>query len=202
MSERDLTIPEFDRLSCDERASGPALPSVSQAKAAGAVEAFFPDLIPRIYRFALRLTNHDAHAAEDITQDAFIRAWKHRRRLRNSDAETVRVFLFRTAHNLSRDRARKAARRRRFEDSNHLQRAGFSGEAADSHSLASDEHARIERAMAALPARQRDVLHLAACEGLPPQAIAEVLGITPQAVRSSLSLARKEIRAILNSEPE
>ena len=60
--------------------------------------------VPRLYRFALRLTN-DHHAAEDLTQETMLRAWQNRSRLR--DPERARVWLFRIAANLWRDQTRR-----------------------------------------------------------------------------------------------
>src|SRR5687767_14908852 len=60
--------------------------------------------VPRVYRFALRLSR-DPHAAADLTQDTFLRAWRHRGRLR--DPRAVRGWLFRIAANLWRDRLRR-----------------------------------------------------------------------------------------------
>ena len=59
---------------------------------------------PRVYRFALRLCN-DPHIAEDLAQETFLRAWRHRGRLR--DERVARVWLFRITANLWRDQLRR-----------------------------------------------------------------------------------------------
>src|SRR5262245_49072471 len=48
--------------------------------------------VPRVYRFALRLC-HDPHAADDLTQETLLRAWRHRGHLR--DERAMCVWLFR-----------------------------------------------------------------------------------------------------------
>ena len=53
-------------------------------------------------------------------------------------------------------------------------------------------------AMAELPPRQREVLYLGACEGMPTAEIGEVLGVSADAVKANLSLARKRMRVRLH----
>ena len=53
---------------------------------------------------------------------------------------------------------------------------------------------RVLEAMDSLPPRQREVLHLSACEGLSVSEIAQVLGITSEAAKASLCEARKRLR--------
>jgi RNA polymerase sigma-70 factor (ECF subfamily) len=48
----------------------------------------------------------------------------------------------------------------------------------------------MERALARLPARCREVLLLVAVEGLLPAEVAEVCGVSPEAMRQRLSRAR------------
>jgi RNA polymerase sigma-70 factor (ECF subfamily) len=146
--------------------------------------------VPRVYRFALRLTD-DPHAADDLTQETFLRAWRHRGRLR--DPRAARVWLFRITANLWRDRLRRGR--------SPVARAGplpdtAPGRAEPPERLAAgrEELGRALAALAALPPRQREVLYLSACEGLTPAEIAAVLGISPAAAKASLSLARKTMR--------
>jgi RNA polymerase sigma-70 factor (ECF subfamily) len=149
-----------------------------------------------VFRFALRLTG-DGEAAEDLTQETMMRAWRNRARLREPQA--ARVWLFRIAVNAWRDQLR----RRKSRPVVHLDAEPASPGA--SFDPARDLHRRedVDAALAALdalPARQRDVLYLHACEGLSNAHIAEVLGINTGAVKASLSVARQRIRALL--EPQ
>ncbi len=50
----------------------------------------------------------DRHLAEDIVQEAFIRAWRHAERLRTGDG-SVRNWLLKVTRNLVIDRTRSAA---------------------------------------------------------------------------------------------
>ena len=146
--------------------------------------------VPRVYRFALRLTN-DPDAADDLTQETFLRAWRRRDRLR--DDGKARVWLFRIAANIWRDRLRRGR--------SPIARAGSLAETEARHLPAPDcvaadrdDLRRALDALAGLPPRQREVLYLRACEGMSPADVAAVLGISPDAAKANLSLARKAIR--------
>jgi RNA polymerase sigma-70 factor (ECF subfamily) len=149
--------------------------------------------VPRVYRFALRLSN-DPHAAEDLTQETFLRAWRQRERLR--DPRAASVWLFRITANLWRDQLRRGrspvARAGPLEGSEPA-----SAQPPERLVAGQEELGRALGAMAALPPRQREVLHLSACEGLTPTEVADVLGISADAAKASLSLARKKMRELL-----
>jgi len=154
------------------------------------VRGLLGQYVPRVYRFALRLTGN-RHAAEDLTQDTLLRAWRGRRRLR--DPQAAREWLFQIAANLWRDRLRREKRR-----GNHAELSAddYQSTATPPEQEASDRE-DVGRALAAmdrLPRRQREVLYLHACEELSLKEIAEVLDISPDAVKANLSLARKRMR--------
>jgi len=149
--------------------------------------------VPRVYRFALRLTN-DPHAAEDLTQETFLRAWRHGGRLR--DARALRVWLFRITANLWRDVLRR--RRSPVAQAGPLKdTATGTGPPPERLAAGKEELGRALEAMNALPPRQREVLYLCSCEGLAPVEVAAVLGISAEAAKASLSLGRKKMRELL-----
>jgi RNA polymerase sigma-70 factor (ECF subfamily) len=161
------------------------------------VNSLLEDWVPRVYRFALRLTG-DPGVAEELTQETFLRAWRSRSRLR--DARAARVWLFRIAANIWRDQLRRGR--------SPVAQAGLLEDAEPGKMPAPERQAegreelsRALDAMAALPARQREVLHLSASEGLSIAEVAEVLGISADAAKSSLSLARKKLRELLDPQP-
>lgn len=150
--------------------------------------------VPRVYRFALRLSN-DPHVAEDLTQEAFLRAWRRRAGLREPRA--LRVWMFRIVANVWHDQTRRAR--------SPVARAGplqdvvtWISRQPDRLASGREELARAFQAMAELPARQREVVYLSACEGLSSTEIAEILGISRESAKASLSLGRKRIRELLD----
>jgi RNA polymerase sigma-70 factor (ECF subfamily) len=151
------------------------------------VTEFLETWAPRVYRFALRLTR-DIHAAEDLAQEALLRAWSRRRQLREPRA--AHVWLFRITANLWRDQLRRAGPEREA-----LVRDPIGQTPPPERHFSQQEELRLAlAALDALPSRQREVLYLNACEDLSLLEIAHVLDITPQAAKASLSLARKKLR--------
>lgn len=146
--------------------------------------------VPRVYRFALRLTG-DVDLAEELTQETFLRAWRKRSGLR--DPRAVRVWLFRITANLWNDQLRRRRQK--------VARAGPLVDQLESR-LPSPEQTLVEaddlrqalRELNALPDRQREVLYLCAVEGLSLDEAADILDIAKDAVKSSLCQARRKIR--------
>jgi RNA polymerase sigma-70 factor (ECF subfamily) len=150
--------------------------------------------VPRVYRVALRLCN-DPHAADDLTQETFLRAWRHRGRLR--DERAMRVWLFRITVNLWRDQLRRG--RSPVARAGPLDDTRASRDPSPEHLVANQEELdRALKALTCLPPRQREVLYLSACEGLATAEVATVLGISTDAAKSNLSLARKAMRQQLH----
>ncbi|HWY88640.1 MAG TPA: RNA polymerase sigma factor [Gemmataceae bacterium] len=160
----------------------------------GHVSNLLEEWAPRVYRFALRLAG-DPHVAEDLTQETFLRAWRQRSRLRDHRAGLV--WLFKIAANVWRDQLRRGRCL--------VARAGSGAEeypdpaqAPDDLVAGREEVGRALAELALLPARQREVLYLSACEGLASSAIGEILGISADAVKANLWLARKKMRERLS----
>ena len=162
----------------------------------GPVSKLLEEWAPRVYRFALRLCN-DPHAAEDLTQETFLRAWRQRARLR--DPRAGGAWLFRITANLWRDRLRR--RRCHVDQARPLEDDPLDRTPAPEQ-LASEreEFQRALDALRELPPRQREVLYLSACEGFSTVEIGEVLGIRADAVKASLWLARKTLRERLGEQ--
>ena len=148
------------------------------------------EYVPRVYRFALRLTR-DPHAAEDLTQETFLRAWKQQRLLRRPEA--IHVWLFRITANLWRDQLRRG--KLRVAQAGSLPKDFASDvRTAEQNVGDQDDIRRALEAMEALPERQREVLYLCACEGLSAAEVSVVLAISMDAVKANLCLARKRLR--------
>ena len=148
------------------------------------------EYVPNVYRFALRLTR-DPHAAEDLTQEAFLRAWRSRGLLR--DPHTARVWLFRIAANLWRDQLRRKKLAVGRAGPLPEQVAGW--QATPQRQVDDqDDLRRALEAMEGLPERQREVLYLSACEGLSAAEVAAVLDVSADSVKANLCLARKKLR--------
>jgi RNA polymerase sigma-70 factor (ECF subfamily) len=146
--------------------------------------------VDAVYRYALRLTRR-ADVAEDVAQEALLRAWKCQDRLREPRA--TRSWLLRIATNVWSDHLRKTrARPAVWESEPPCSRRP----AAQVFTDREDVRLALE-AMDQLPDRQRQVLYLITCEQLSHEGVAEILEISVAAVKSNLSVARKAMRTRL-----
>ena len=149
-----------------------------------------------IMRYLLRVSGNREDAA-DLFQDAWLRAYRAYPRLKpESD---VRPWLYAIALNLSRNHARDGARRARVivpEDKENLA-ANKSGKIP--HALnENDGYAAVHlrELMSALPARQREALHLRYFAGLDYAGIAVVMNCSQENARANVSQAMKKLKSM------
>ena len=156
-------------------------------------EGFFDQHYERLLR-VLYLATGDRHEAEDLAQDAFVRVYERWDKI--AGLERPDGYLYRTALNLRRSRLRRLAVATR-----KLLGGRQSEEVADPASQ-SDERDAIRRALAALPAGQREAVVLVEWLGMTDAEASEVLGISPVAVRVRISRARPTLREHLRGESD
>jgi RNA polymerase sigma-70 factor, ECF subfamily len=138
------------------------------------------------YRVALGVLRNHADA-EDVAQEAFVRAYHHLAELR--DRDHFKAWLIRATWRLAIDRQRSAARRdRREQEACEL---GTPGSTAAQSPEGREFQRRLDGAVDALPEDLRRVLILAAIEGYDMRETAALLEIPEGTVRSRLHRARK-----------
>lgn len=143
----------------------------------------------RVYSLACRLAGSEA--ADELTQDVFVRAWQ---KLDTFRAEArFGSWLYRLAVNVIYGRLRKrSTRRKRFVDSElSLARARARRDAAE---IRMDFDVAIEQ----LPDGAREVFVLHDVEGYKHREIAEMVGITAGTSKSQLHRARMILREHLD----
>jgi len=152
----------------------------------GTFTAFFEETYPSIVR-ALFLFTADRAESEDLAQEAMARAYERWDDVVRMTSPTG--YVYRTAVNVHRRRARRRAAFRRL--SQILAR-----EESDSLSHVV-ERADVGRALTRLPERLREALILVDLLDLNGTEAAEILGIAPASVRSRVSRGRATLRALL-----
>src|SRR5712664_1896873 len=145
---------------------------------------------PLAYRVA-RGVLHNTADAEDVAQEALLRAYRKFERLR--DRSRFRAWLVRIAFRLALDQLR-SGRRRELRDMlwsqpQHQPPAATAEDLAASNEFQAD----LENALAELPEKLRLVLLLAAMEGHTIDEIAAMLGISTGTVKSRIFYARKQL---------
>lgn len=143
------------------------------------------------YRVVLALVR-DHPLAEDITQEALLKAWKALPSFRGESS--LRNWILRIAHNT----AISTMRRRRPEPREpwHLPEPGTGRDASDAaiDGLLMDQ---FQGALAALPATTRAIVVLREVEGRSYEEIAQIVRLPLSTVRTRLYRARKALAVAL-----
>lgn len=147
----------------------------------------------RIHALALRLTG-DARAAEELVQDAFVRAWRKLGSFRGESALstwlhrlTVNVFLLD-----ARGGRRRALRELPEEE------APVAAQTARGPALAPEDRIDLERAVARLPEGARVAFVLHDIHGYTHEEIAAMAGVAAGTVRAQLFRARRRLQQELD----
>jgi RNA polymerase sigma-70 factor, ECF subfamily len=145
---------------------------------------------PLAYRVARGVLRNDADA-EDVAQEALLRAYRRFDRLR--DPQRFRGWLVRIVFRLALDRARSAKRRELRETEWAQPARRVAPLNAEELAASSEFHAHFDRAMESLPEKLRLVLLLAAMEGHTLEEVAAMLGLPIGTVKSRLFVGRKKL---------
>jgi RNA polymerase sigma-70 factor, ECF subfamily len=145
---------------------------------------------PLAYRVARGVLRNSADA-EDVAQEAMLRAYRQFDRLR--DRSRFKAWLVRIAFRLALDRLR-SGKRRELRDAVWSQ-PEHQPPAVNAEDLAASNEfqAHLENALAELPEKLRLVLLLAAMEGHTIDEIASMLGISTGTVKSRIFYARRQL---------
>ena len=153
-----------------------------------AIQAMVARKLPRMLALAQRMLG-DAAEAEDVAQDAMLRAWKQAPRWKPGQAK-FDTWLHRVGLNLCYDRLR---RRREIPTAAPPERPD-EGAAPDRGLLAADIGVRVDGALARLPERQREAIVLCHFQELTNIEAAALMEISVDALESLLSRGRRALR--------
>src|SRR5215469_12082660 len=146
------------------------------------------------YRFARWLCRSSLEA-DDVVQDAFLRAYRGFETLRGGD---VKAWLFTIVRNCHATAVQQHKRRATVplpeEGDQAMQSVLASGPGPEGASVAADDQRTLERLMAALPAEQREALLLRELEEMSYREIATVTQVPIGTVMSRLARARAALR--------
>jgi RNA polymerase sigma-70 factor, ECF subfamily len=154
-----------------------------------------PSLLPRLWRFALRLTG-DKHDAEDLLQRACVRGLERRHQLQPGTSALAWMFSIINSVWLNEIRARQLRARYHVPLAPDMSETLADPGALDPESDAL--HRQLIAAVNALPDAQRTVMLLITAEGQTYREVAQTLGIPIGTVMSRLSRARLTIGLSLN----
>jgi RNA polymerase sigma-70 factor, ECF subfamily len=144
------------------------------------------------YSVAHKLTG-EKQAAEDLTQDAFLKVWRSADGYRPQRG-SVRTWILSVVRNQGIDQLRAKATRRRMQEK--LEASAPRSEPSEAFTQAWHEArlGRLRQALDALPHIQQQVLELAHFSDLTHLEIAERLGLPPGTVKGRLRLGLVKLR--------
>src|SRR5579863_1495956 len=130
--------------------------------------------------------------AEDIVQEAFVRAMRFFDGFRGGDS---RAWLLKIVRNTSYSWIRKNRPTESFDEFDETVHSSEAlGESAEAKLVSQSESERVTKAIEALPAAFREVLVLREFEGLSYREISDMTSVPMGTVMSSLSRARQRLR--------
>ena len=147
-----------------------------------------------LFGWCLSRCNFDHAAAEDLLQQAYMEVLSGRARF--DDKSALKTFLFGVVQNLARSRFRRKAVRLRL-----LRTYAIAGEEASTGCTADDgsDHEKIWQAVAALPARQRDMTELVFCREMTIAEASTVMGVSVGTGRVHYDRAKKALAVKLTA---
>ena len=162
----------------------------AQADARREFEERLAECGPLAFRVARGVLRNTADA-EDVAQEALLRAYQSFDRLR--DRNRFSGWLVRISFRLALDRLRSAKRRERrdalWSQPAHLPRPATAEDVAASNQF----QGHLERALEELPEKLRLVLLLSAMDGYTIEEIAGIIGVPVGTVKSRIFIARKKL---------
>jgi len=157
-------------------------------------KAAFSALVSRhydaAYRVAYRMMGRAADC-DDIVQDAFVKLWTNPAQIRQGQA--LRAWLMRVVSNLAIDRLR----RKPMLNADDVPEPASDKAGPDHVALRNSVSSEIDRAIAALPERQRMGLIFVYYEGLSNRDAAAALELSVDALESLLARARRSLKKAL-----
>ena len=166
------------------------------------VERFERIILPHLddaYTLA-RYLLRDEHDAQDVVQDAVLRALRYFDGYRDGDARAWLLAIVRNCCLTWQRRHRTDRLVVPFADE-AAERVSDSRE-TDTLAIERSERAAIERAVAALPSEFREVIVLREVEELSYKEISEVVGVPIGTVMSRLARARKRLASALGLDAQ
>lgn len=158
------------------------------------VEEIFAKHHGEIYAYLIRMVR-DSELAADLTQDAFVKAYRAYDTLEKT--ENARAWLYQIAHRVALDHIRRQKIVRFLPWTGESRGAVPSAEHVVMETRLSGD---LQRALERMPERQRAALLLAELHDLTGLELAAALGVSHVAARALLTRARESLRQALAAE--
>jgi RNA polymerase sigma-70 factor, ECF subfamily len=150
-----------------------------------------------VVAFARRLTG-DAHRAEEVAQEVFVRLWERAERF-DADRGTLRAFLLALTHGRALDVVRSDTARRRREERDAA-RGDTTERGADAKVEASSVADAVRAALGSLPEEERRAVELAYFGGHSYRTVARLLDQPEGTVKGRIRAGLARLRAALDAQ--
>jgi RNA polymerase sigma-70 factor (ECF subfamily) len=147
----------------------------------------------RLYRWLFQLT-HNRHTAEDLTQEAFLKALGHLQSFQ--PGTNFRAWLFRIAHNTLLNQRRGGGPTR----GPFPEQVADPDDGPEEQALSRESRQLLGRAIGRLPPEYRAAFLLRVEEGLSFRQIADALGLTEETARWRVFKARQKLVQVLSPQ--
>jgi RNA polymerase sigma-70 factor (ECF subfamily) len=180
----------FDRRrdGVSEAVAEPGLALAADRSAAEPFEALYRRTFPRVYAYVASLLR-DRSAAEEVTAQAFERAYRKRSTFRPGRG-TPEAWLFGIARHAALDELRRLKRRATLETDPE----DFHGQRPEDDADAAVRRATVRSALASLEPRERELVALKFHGGLSNAEIARVVGLSESNVGTRLHRVMEKLR--------
>ena len=181
--------PPDERIDAVNDAVAEPLPALAGAgQAAEGFETLYRRTFPKVYAYVAALLR-DRAAAEDVTAQAFERAYRKRRSFRASRG-TPEAWLFGIARNAALDELRRRKRRARLE----TEPEDLGAASAEDQAELAVRRETLRAALRTLEPRERDLVALKFAGGLSNAEIGRVLRISDSSAGSRLHRTMEKLR--------
>jgi RNA polymerase sigma-70 factor, ECF subfamily len=171
------------------------LTRIAASKDRLAFAAVFDHFAPRVKSFMMR-KGSNAEQAEDLVQETMIAVWS-KAAMFSTDKGSVSTWIFTIARNLRIDKLRRE-RAQLYTDLEDFDAPDLSTGAEEALGRSQEDN-HVAKALAQIPAEQRDLLILSFVEDVPQSEIAIKLGIPLGTVKSRMRLGYQRLRKILET---
>ena len=151
-------------------------------------DRFYRERANAVYLYFLRRVG--AEAAQDLTADVFVVAW--RRWGAVPEGEASMAWLYGVARNVLMDRRRSMGRRVRLAEKVNAQPEPLVA-GPEAQVVRSAEYEAVLAALMRLPEKDREIILLVGWEGLSREQVAEMMSVTRSAIDKRIARAYKRM---------
>jgi RNA polymerase sigma factor (sigma-70 family) len=164
--------------------------------ARAAFEALYRDSRDDVYAYAAGLLR-DRSAAEEVTSQAFERAWRKRRQI-DPERGSARTWLFGIARNAALDELRRRSRHAPMPEEPAVAADPIGGAGGGDPAQVAVHRTALRQAMASLSGRERELVALKFFAGLSNAEIADVIGASETNAGTKLHRVVEKLRRSLD----